>query len=165
MASALHQLANLRSFKATVESYRILSPRVAHLAAAPIAVAELTLGTTLILGLEPRLVSVGAAALLVSFGAAMIVNLARDRRIPCGCAGAADEPISVHHVVRNAGLAGLLLTVFLAPSHPWSLESFVSTTGGYTTSRIDVTVAVFMAAAICLVWSMFTKVRTFGGQQ
>jgi uncharacterized membrane protein YphA (DoxX/SURF4 family) len=161
-ASALHQLADLRSFRTTVESYRILSPKAARLIAAPIAATELVIGIALVGGFQPHLIGAAAAALLMAFAAGIAVNLSRHRPIPCGCTGGPDELISMRHIFRNAGLIVLLIPLYLAPAQPWSVESFISTsTTSSQASWVDVAVASFVAAAIWLVWSMVTKVRAF----
>src|SRR5439155_1412646 len=63
-----------------------------------------------------------AASLLVVYGAAIAVNLARGRwDIDCGCAGPADRrPITGWLVARNAVLAAAALAG-LAPVHPRAL--------------------------------------------
>jgi len=63
-----------------------------------------------------------AATLLVVYGAAVAINLARGRRhIDCGCAGPAGRrPISGALVARNAALAALALAG-LVPVHPRAL--------------------------------------------
>ena len=62
---------------------------------------------------------VAAAAVLVVYGAAIAVNLARGRRhIDCGCAGpAVRRPISGWLVARNAALAAAALAA-VAPVRP-----------------------------------------------
>src|SRR5436309_12419152 len=120
--AAGHKLQDLGRFGATLAEYRLLPARPVPLAA-PLAVAVevAAAAAPLVPGARaPRLLS--AATLLLVYGAAVAINLARGRRhIDCGCAGPAGRrPISGALVARNAALAALALAG-LFPVHPRAL--------------------------------------------
>jgi Methylamine utilisation protein MauE len=107
LAAAVHKLRDLARFRATLVEYHLLPPRLVPCGAIALVAAELGLAVTLVAP-PLRTASLAAAAgLLLIYGGAMAVNLARGRRhIDCGCAGpAARRPISGGLVARNAVLA------------------------------------------------------------
>jgi len=108
--AAGHKLQDLGRFRATLAEYRLLPAGLVPLAAALVVPSARAAGL------------VSAATLLVVYGAAVAINLARGRRhIDCGCAGPAGRrPISGALVARNAALAALALAG-LVPVHPRAL--------------------------------------------
>jgi len=102
---ALAKLRDLSGFAAAVAGYRLLPAALAGPAAAGFVAAELALAAGL--WLAPRPAGLGAAALLVLYGAAIAVNLARGRRdIDCGCGGPLGrQSLSEALVLRNLLLA------------------------------------------------------------
>jgi hypothetical protein len=84
---------------------------VAIATGAGIALVVVELGVALALVLVPDSTAPAfvAVALLAVFSGAVLANLARDRRVPCPCFGAAtsDEPISGRTVLRNGWLLAL----------------------------------------------------------
>src|SRR5216117_2045159 len=110
------KLRDLGRFRATLAEYRLLPAGLVPLAAALVVGAEAAAAGARATGL------VSAATLLLVYGAAVAINLARGRRdIDCGCAGpAVRRPISGALVARNAALAALALAG-LFPVHPRAL--------------------------------------------
>ena len=114
-SAAGHKLRDARRFRASVESYAIVPRSLAAPVAALLIAGEVLLALSLVAAcVAPALRAaslVGAAALLVLYAAAILVNLARGRRhLDCGCAGpAARRPISGALVTRNLLLAGAAL--------------------------------------------------------
>ncbi len=157
--SALHQLTNIRKFQAAIRLYRLLPSSLANLIALPIALAELAVGVALLVGYETRAVGILGGLLLVAFGVAIGVNLARGRRIPCGCNTGDEEPISARHVVRNLAMLGMLAIVLLTPVRAWSLDSGMATGSQVDLSWLDAIVAIQAAAALPLVWSMGIRIQ------
>jgi uncharacterized membrane protein YphA (DoxX/SURF4 family) len=102
-AGGIAKLADRRRFDGIVLDYRLLPPRVALRVGATLPWIELILAAGLLAGLRPA--ALGAALLLVLYGAAMAVNLARGRRLmDCGC-GAQPQRLSGWLLLRNAALA------------------------------------------------------------
>src|SRR4051812_42032912 len=63
---------------------------------------EIALGALLTAQIGGRWVAMAALVLLGTFTVAIAVHLARGRRIPCGCFGAAStEPVSTLTLTRN----------------------------------------------------------------
>jgi Methylamine utilisation protein MauE len=122
LTAAGHKLRDLGRFRATVAEYRLLPPGLVGAVAVLLAVGELTLAAALVAPALRTPALLATAGLLVLYGAAVAVNLARGRRdLDCGCAGpAVRRPISGWMVARN----GLLAAVALAgtvPVHPRTL--------------------------------------------
>jgi len=115
-AAALHKLRDPAGFRATLRDYHLLPEPSVGPAGAIFALLEAGLALAL---LVPRVASTAAltcAALLVVYGGAIGVNLARGRRhVACGCLGpSADEPLHAGMLVRN----GLLALAALAAALP-----------------------------------------------
>lgn len=116
--SGLAKLPNLKEFERIVRDYRIIPIRAAHGLALTIPLAEIGLGLLLLVGLGVRMTAVAVCVLLMIFSIAVVVNLVRGRRIPCGCLGSLSQhEISPSAVVRNVIFIGLAAGVgLLAPS-------------------------------------------------
>ena len=120
--AAGHKLQDLGRFGATLAEYRLLPARLVPLAAALVVAVEVAAAGALLVPSARAAGLVSAATLLVVYGAAVAINLARGRRhIDCGCAGPAGRrPISGALVARNAALATLALAG-LVPVRPRAL--------------------------------------------
>lgn len=109
-AAGVSKLRDRRRFAGIVLDYRLLPPRLALRVAAMLPWLEFALAGTLLAGVSLALP--GAAAVLLAYGAAMTVNLARGRRrMDCGC-GAEPQMLSGWLVWRNLLLAAALLLVW-----------------------------------------------------
>ncbi|HXZ60575.1 MAG TPA: MauE/DoxX family redox-associated membrane protein [Steroidobacteraceae bacterium] len=123
-SAALHKLRNLAHFAEVLRAYRALPEGLVRLAPL-VPLAELTVAV----GLLPAATRSGAAlagvALLLSYAAAIGVNLGRGRRdLACGCGGPDDaRPIAAWMVVRNLVLALLLAVTLL----PWQTRALLPT--------------------------------------
>lgn len=74
------------------------------------AVVAAEVGTAVALVGAPRVGGVVAAALLCAFTAFLVGAIRRGVTVGCGCFGAAaDRPVGLQDLVRNAGLIGLAL--------------------------------------------------------
>jgi hypothetical protein len=122
LAAAAHKARDLARFRATLADYRLLPDTLVPVGAVLVTGAETAVAAALVTpGLRaPGLLS--AAGLLLVYGAAIAINLARGRHnIDCGCAGPAGRrPLSAALVVRNAVLAATTLAGF-APVRPRTL--------------------------------------------
>lgn len=103
----LHKITDFGELRQTVIEYRIVSERLAVPVAAALTGAEsLTLASLIIPGFRD-FGTLAAALLLLGYGVAMAINLARGRTsIDCGCGGLG-QSISWALVGRNVLLAGL----------------------------------------------------------
>ncbi len=115
VVAAGHKTRDPAAFRATLAQYQLLPARMTAVAAALVIVAELVGAGMLVL---PGTHAIGAlltAALLVTYTAAIAINLGRGRRdIDCGCAGpAARQPLSAWLVARNVVLATAALACVL----------------------------------------------------
>jgi hypothetical protein len=114
-STALAKLRDLAGFAAAVAGYRLLPERLARAAALGFVVAELALAVGLLAPARHALASLGAAALLLLYAAAIAWNLARGRRdIDCGCGGPfGQQTLSEGLVLRNLALAAAALVCVL----------------------------------------------------
>jgi hypothetical protein len=110
-ATALAKLRDLAGFAAAVAGYRLLPERLARAAALGFVAVELVLAAGLCVPALHAFASLGAAALLVVYAAAIAWNLARGRRdIDCGCGGPfGRQTLSEGLVLRNLVLAAAAL--------------------------------------------------------
>ncbi len=107
--AGISKLRDKRRFHGIVLDYRLLPPRLAMQVARSLPWIELVLALALLAGAPPALP--GAAALLLAYGAAMAINLARGRRrMDCGC-GAEPQWLSGWLVLRNILLAAAALLI------------------------------------------------------
>src|SRR2546425_10159919 len=90
--AAGHKLRDRDRFRATLAEYRLLPAGLVPLAAALVVAVEVAAAGALLVPGARAAGLVAAAALLVLYGAAIAINLARGRRdIDCGCAGRSEE--------------------------------------------------------------------------
>jgi len=110
-AAALHKVRAPGRFRAARAEYRLLPARLEGAAARALPALEAlaALGLLAPASAPARGAAALAGALLVVYGAAIAVNLARGRReIECGCSlGGARQPLSGALVARNGLLAAL----------------------------------------------------------
>jgi hypothetical protein len=116
-SAAWHKRSAPAHFRAQVAAYRVLPPVLLRPAAGALPWIELATALgLLIVPLRPA-AGVAAATLLLTYGAAMLINLLRGRTdIDCGCGGQA-QPLSRTLVVRNLILAAGAGTLIL-PATP-----------------------------------------------
>ena len=118
-----------RTFVMRVRAYGLLPGHVVPVFSFGIVVAELSISLALLLGALVVPALLAGVGLLGLFGAAVAVNLARERRVPCACFGNEDEPISFKTLSRLGALAlaGTALVILFAsgaatshsPAHLW----------------------------------------------
>lgn len=111
LRSALPKLSNLTEFTRTIASYRILPRTWIKPFTYILAWSELLVGTLLVTGWQTRLVAAASGLLLVTFIAAIAINLARGRQdLDCGCHGSKHaQKIGWRLIVRDLCLLGLSL--------------------------------------------------------
>jgi uncharacterized membrane protein YphA (DoxX/SURF4 family) len=151
LRSGMVKLTSRRDFRLAVANYQILPGGLTPAVAVVIPAAEVTAGLLLLLGVLPVVVAAVLAALLVSFSAAIAVNLARGRTFDCGCGSSriAPQTISWRHIAVNTVLAASAVAISVAP--PGGLELLHGPRGVFS---IDIpagsALPVLLAAALVL---------------
>jgi len=120
VVAGIAKLGKKQQFSRTVQSYRVVSPRTARMIAAVLPEAEVLLGCLLLVKVAVVFAGTVACGLFVIFATAVGTNLARGRRIACGCFGPSERrPLRWSHVVQNIVLAIVsLLSVYM-----WRVQS------------------------------------------
>lgn len=103
-----------RSFAMHVFQYRVLPARLTGFYTAAVPPLEIAGGLGMLLDVASRPSAVGLGVLILSFLIAVLINLARGRRIPCGCFGE-EESIGPGTLLRLGGLLALVAAVVLDP--------------------------------------------------
>jgi hypothetical protein len=110
VGAAAAKMRDLARFRASVGDYRLVPDALVAPAAVAIVAAELALGALLLVPGGRAVGLAGSAALLLVYAAAVGVNLARGRRIDCGCGGPGSRrPIGGRLVARNVIVAAVAL--------------------------------------------------------
>jgi hypothetical protein len=115
LTSALSKVREPRHFLRDVSNYEVLPNRVTGPVAVLIMAAEPAIGLALLLAIAPSITFPLGIGLLGSFAAAVSVNLARKRRIACGCFGG-DELINRATLFRLVILIALIIVAWEARS-------------------------------------------------
>jgi hypothetical protein len=111
LAAATHKLRGRQAFTAALRGYALLPGMLLAPAALALPVAELLVGTLLLLPGFLIFASLGAALLLGLYFSAIAANLWRGRRdIDCGCSfGGSSSLLSGWHLLRLGALMALAL--------------------------------------------------------
>lgn len=117
-------MSDLGEFADAIQHYRLIPGASAGAVARFVACVEVALGVVLLIGLAIPVASLLGSALLIVFAVAMGINLARGRRIECGCKRGS-EPIQIKHILRNAAGVGALMVLARVPTHPWAVDALV----------------------------------------
>lgn len=124
LISALPKLRRPKNFILMVLEYRILPPYVGKLYGALLPPAELTLALFALMGILLRFTAIMMSCLLLSFIAAIGINIKRGRELDCGCLGVLKKrPLGKVLLFQD----GLFLggTLFIGITHTWiSIESW-----------------------------------------
>jgi hypothetical protein len=109
LLAAVSKLGLFPSFVKTLTNFRVVPQRCAAPTALAVLLAEFTTGVFLVGGLQTRLASYSAIALLTCFTIAILTNLVRRQfDLECGCFGRwKKDRIGWHLLLRNTGLLGL----------------------------------------------------------
>jgi ABC-type amino acid transport system permease subunit len=109
--AAAHKLRDLAAFRTAVSAYALVPGNALSVVSALAVGTEIGVAVTLTWPASGSLPAVGAALLLLTYAAAVAVNLLRGRdHIDCGCAGAAGRrSISGSLVARNLVLGAAAL--------------------------------------------------------
>lgn len=115
LLSGTRKLPNRQDFILVVVSYRVLPRRLAHQYARLLPWLEGSVGVMLLLGVQVRLAAALVAALLVTFIAAICLNVVRGRMdLDCGCFGKTRrQGIGVRVLLRDFALLLVAVLVFM----------------------------------------------------
>ena len=120
------KLRHRAAFARAVANYELVRPALARAAARLIPPLELLCGVLLLLGAATRVAAAVVGLALVGFAIAISANLARGRRIECGCSSAvAPRQIGWSLVLRNALLAAAAVLVAVVGSYALALDNLV----------------------------------------
>lgn len=124
-ASAAHKARGFAEFAGVVRNYRIAPDGVVPALSAIVVIVEAAIAAGLLIPSTRAAAGVFAAALLLAYGGAIAVNLARGRSdIDCGCSfGGSGERLTPVLIIRNAVLASLALAL-AAPAGARALGAF-----------------------------------------
>lgn len=130
--SGIAKLLNLDAFERVVREYQVGPANVSRFVAMAIPPTEAILGGCLLVGIVLRPAAIAVTALLIVFSVAVSANLARGRRIACGCFGTISQrEISLFAVIRNLVLIGFALIVSWVAPAVLSLDGVLkNSTGG-----------------------------------
>lgn len=148
LASSLSKLRDLQGFVLGVFDYQILPPRLAVIYGHILPIVEFACGLAMVLGLWPTTVGLLSVVLLMSFLVAVLINVARGRRLDCHCFGSRkSEPVGGVVLARlcvylacgalvAVGRSGVRLTLGLLNTVPIVLLALSVLTGLYLLSAI-----------------------------
>lgn len=119
LLASLHKMSRPLHFRGILASYKIVPQSLLTPAARIVPLIELSLGLAWLSGVNPMIVAIGTAGLLLLYAAAMALNIARGNTdIDCGCSfgsgkDKAGQQLSSGLVARNLTLALLSLLALL----------------------------------------------------
>lgn len=117
LLAGLSKLSQPQRFARAIANYGLLPRPLVDPVARWLPRLEVAGGTLLLAGMLQIAVSLGLAILLLSFSLAVSVNLARGRRIDCGCFGpGVTARITWWTVFRNLLLAAMAILLATYPS-------------------------------------------------
>lgn len=147
LAASLPKLVAPGDFRRALENYRLLPQSIVGPVATWLPRLEVFCAATLIAGIGIRYAAALAATLLLAFGGAVVTNLARGRRIDCGCyALSSPRRIGWSLVVRNLVLTIMAITLVANP--PTALVLFTSQEGGDATGADAIAILVLATTAV-----------------
>jgi uncharacterized membrane protein YphA (DoxX/SURF4 family) len=124
LSASIPKLLASADFARAVRNYRLLPTRLNETVATWLPRIELTLAIGLLLGVAVPATAALAAVALVGFSGAVSINLARGRRIDCGCySSVSPRAIGWSLVLRNLVLACLAVAMVIAPPYALSVSA------------------------------------------
>jgi putative oxidoreductase len=121
LTSSLPKLAAPGDFRRALRNYQLLPLGLVGPVARWLPRVELALALALLVGIATPLTSALTAAALVLFSGAVAINLARGRKIECGCfSGSSPREITWRLVVQDVVLAAAAITVATAAPPMWA---------------------------------------------
>ena len=149
LLAGVTKLAGRAAFRDAVAEYQVL-PRALE---APFATAmpwlETTLGALLLAGFGTPIAAALATPLLLSFGVAIGVNLARGRSFNCHCFGSVQgDQIGWPALLRSLALVAVALVVALGASRFGALDAALFGSSSGLPPAAEVVPVVFLAAVV-----------------
>jgi hypothetical protein len=121
LTSSLPKLAAPADFRRALRNYQLLPLRLVRPVATWLPRAELALALALLVGIATPLTATLAAAALLVFSGAVVINLARGRKIECGCfSGSSPREITWRLVLQDVILAGSAIGVATGAPPMWA---------------------------------------------
>jgi putative oxidoreductase len=117
--AAVPKLADVSQFARVVSGYEIFRDSYGAVVAVLLPLVELAVGLLLITGIEVRVSSAAAAALLVLFALVVARAVRRGHAFDCGCGSGASRPIGWSVIVEDLAFAAM--AVFIASAASASL--------------------------------------------
>jgi Methylamine utilisation protein MauE len=150
LSSSIPKLVAPGDFVIAVRNYRLLRSPYSDLVGKWLPWLELTLAFALLVGVATTLAAGLAGAALLAFAGAVSVNLARGRRIECGCySTVSPRSIGWGLVLRDVALAIAAAFLVFAPPTPFSLSTLWSDEN-VALSSDEAGAVVLMAATVVL---------------
>jgi uncharacterized membrane protein YphA (DoxX/SURF4 family) len=125
IAAALPKIGDPPGFAKAIWAYQLVPGPALNPMALVLPWLELLCGLALVLGIWVRAAATWATMLLLAFGLALAINLARHHPVDCGCFGATAHRTETERltdmrwsVLRDAGLLLLCAQLLLASSAP-----------------------------------------------
>jgi putative oxidoreductase len=151
LSASIPKLFASAEFARAVRNYGLLPTRLNEPVALWLPRIELALAIVLIAGVATRAAAALVAVMLVAFTGAVSVNLARGRRIDCGCySSVSPRAIGWTLVLRNLALVCLALAVVIAPPDGLSISALSSDRAAELSVAEGLAIAV-VAATLVLV--------------
>lgn len=151
LAAGVAKTGSYRTFRSAVSDYQLVPERFISVITRAVPIAEVLIGGLLVSAMARPAGVVGAASALMLFALAMAVNLARGRRIDCGCAsGRHARPISWWLVLRNVSLVVIL--VFSGVLTAGSSQSFLDARLPALVAAVGLVMATSAGRAAAALW-------------
>jgi putative oxidoreductase len=162
LSASVPKLLAPAEFARAVRNYRLLPSRLNQPVATWLPRIELALAVALLLGVAAGITGAVAAATLIVFAVAVAVNLARGRRIDCGCfTTASPRRIGWGLVVGDVVLAGMAASIAVADPDVLALVPLATATASSISSAEGLALAMVGSLAVLtsLVVSSWLAVR------
>jgi uncharacterized membrane protein YphA (DoxX/SURF4 family) len=149
LSASIPKLTAPDEFARAVRNYRLLPASLNRAVAAWLPRLEAALALCLLVGVAVRLAAAVAAVAFAGFALAVSINLARGRRIDCGCySRVSPRRIGWGLVIRNLVFASLALTLVAAPPKALSLSALWSDQSSALAVADGIAVALVALAAV-----------------
>jgi uncharacterized membrane protein YphA (DoxX/SURF4 family) len=149
LLASVSKLVAPSDFSRAVANYQLLPFRWGRIVAAWLPRLELAIALCLLSGALLPVAAAVAMVLLLGFAAAVAINLARGRRIECGCGGfAAPRKIGPAFVLRNLLLAGGAALAAASPVAALTVPSVSLATAAPISTRDALAVVIAAASAV-----------------
>lgn len=116
VTASMYKINYPGEFAETIAGYQIVPFWGVHIIALILPWTELICGLMLVLGLRTRAAAVLAGLMLVVFCVAIVVTLAREIPIGCGCFTSVEDPLSWKTLLRDILWLAMTVQIVLFPS-------------------------------------------------